>query len=198
MPHVIAENPFLPVLRDRHIPISTFREASQQLSALLIDELEQVFRQRKVDPSLVIFVAILRSAMVLLDAALRAFPSAHVGVAGLRRDEATAVAHWYYEKFPPIDRTHTIVVLDPMLATGGSAEEAVLKLKSLGADLQKIYFVGTIAAPEGIARLSQYIPEQNILLAAVDKELDAKKFIVPGLGDFGDRYFGYSDNYYER
>lgn len=129
--------------------------------------------------------------MAMLNAAIHTFPSAPVAVAGLKRDEETAVAHWYYENFPPVTKRHTIVILDPMLATGGSAEEVVLNLQNRGADPNKIFFVGIIAAPEGVVRLSKHIPKQNILLAAVDAGLDAKKYIVPGLGDFGDRYFGY-------
>lgn len=185
------ESSLLRTLRNRETATAEFRTAADALMPALFTELTDLFRRRNVDPSSVVLVVILRSAMAMLHAAMHAFPSAPIAVAGLKRDEQTAVAHWYYENFPPITQQHIIVLLDPMLATGGSAEEAVLKLRACGADLQKIYFVGVIAAPEGVARLSRHIPKDNIVLAVVDEGLDAKKYIVPGLGDFGDRYFGY-------
>lgn len=191
MPHVLPGNPYLPVLRDRSTPTAEFRGAAHALAGIAMRELQKQLRASSIDASSIVIVIILRSAMTMLDAALRAFPSAPIAVVGLKRDEKTAVARWYYENFPLITLSQTVVILDPMLATGGSAEEAVLRLKDRGADPRKIRFVGIIAAPEGIARLVKHIPEGNIIVAAVDEKLDAKKFIVPGLGDFGDRYFGY-------
>lgn len=178
-------------LRDRSLGTAEFRNAADAVCLKLVSDLQFLLKKRGVQPEKIVIVIILRSAMAFLPAAIRAFPSAPVAVAGLKRDEKTAIAHWYYENFPPIAKDSVILLLDPMLATGGSVEETVLKLKSLGADLRKTYFVGIIAAPEGVERLAKHIPRENMIFGAVDEGLDAKKFIVPGLGDFGDRYFGY-------
>lgn len=135
---------------------------------------------------------ILRAGLAFLDTAIERFPSALIASAGLRRDEETAEAHWYYQNFPPLSKNHTAVILDPMLATGGSAIAVVQELRRCGVLPYHIHFTGLLGAPEGIAALSAILPRENILLATIDEGLDAKKFIVPGLGDFGDRYFGYT------
>jgi uracil phosphoribosyltransferase len=128
----------------------------------------------------------------MLEPVLQKFPKAPVGVLGMKRGESTFRPSWYYENIPPLSGQSIVVILDPMLATGGSAETAVSHLLEHGAKSKNVYFLGIIGAPEGFARLAHFIPRKNIILASIDKGLDTKKYIVPGLGDFGDRYFGYS------
>lgn len=147
--------------------------------------------KRGIAPDRVVLVIILRAAMAFINPAREVFPNAPIGVFGMKRDERTKVARWYYENLPPLSRRSVVIVLDPMLATGGSAAAAARRLLVRGSDPKNIYFVGIIAAPEGISRLARFIPQENITLAAVDTGLDAQKLIIPGLGDFGDRYFGY-------
>lgn len=182
----------LRTLRNRRTGTATFRDAAHKFAPLLIARLRRTLKQHGVPEDSLLLVVVLRAAVALLPAALRAFPDTPVAVAGLKRDDRTAVASWYYENFPRSMELHAVVILDPMLATGGSAQEVVQKLLALGADPRRIYFVGVLAAPQGLRRLTRLIPEGNIVLMHVDRGLDARKFIVPGLGDFGDRYFGYA------
>lgn len=177
-------------LRDREIPLSEFREASQIVTRVLISRLKERLAEHKVDEKSVIFIIILRAGLAFMDAAIQVFPHAPIAMAGLQRDEETAQAHWYYKKFPKISPEHTVVILDPMLATGGSAEEVIKYLVDARIDWQRIYYVGVIGAPEGLQRATRYIPEQHVILGALDEGLDAKKYIEPGLGDYGDRLFG--------
>jgi uracil phosphoribosyltransferase len=124
----------------------------------------------------------------MLEAFLEIVPSAEVGYLGLERDEETAVARRYYEKLPPGFAEARVFVLDPMLATGGSAGFAMARFRDAGArDVRLLSFV---AAPEGVAHLEEVVPEGEVFTAALDRELDARKYILPGLGDFGDRLFG--------
>lgn len=177
-------------LRDRNLSTSGFRKAAERMSVLLLRRLKVVLSKDGVRPEEVSTVIILRAAVAMLPSMLHLFPGTPVGVLGLRRDEQTKRAHWYYEKLPPISKKSIIVILDPMLATGGSASAAVSRLVLRGADPRNIYFVGVIAAPLGVARLARKIPESHIILCVVDEGLDKDAMIVPGLGDFGDRYFG--------
>lgn len=183
----------LNILRDRTADTAAFRAASDKLCGGLMRNLKADLEKRGVRPERVAFVIILRAAIALLGPALQAFPHAPVGVLGLKRDEHTLAPRSYYENLPPLDEYDAIVLLDPMLATGGSAEAAVSRLLLRGANPEKLYFAGVIAALVGLSRLSVHIPRENIVLAAVDEKLDDKGMIVPGLGDFGDRYFGYGD-----
>ncbi len=186
-------NASLKILRDRKTDTAGFRAAARKICASLMETLSALLRKQGADMKCTIFVVILRASIAFLDPAMRMFPHAAVGVVGLKRDEHTLVPRWYYENLPPLSKNSVVVVLDPMLATGGSAEAAVLRLIERGADRKRIYFAGIIAAPEGLSRLAQHIPQKNIVLAVVDEKLDANGMIVPGLGDFGDRYFGYKD-----
>lgn len=184
------EYPTLPLLRDRTLPTAAFRAAARPIIHTLIDVLHQHLSNKNAEQN-VVFVIILRAGLAFLDTAIERFPSALVASAGLRRDEETAQAQWYYRNFPPLSRDHTAVILDPMLATGGSAIAVVQELRRCGLLPHRIHFAGLLGAPEGLAALSEILPRENILLATIDEGLDMKKFIVPGLGDFGDRYFGY-------
>ena len=155
----------LEVLRDRKAETADFRKAAREVCTGLMQDLKVLLQQHEADPKRTTFVIILRSAIALLDPALREFPHAPVGVLGMKRDERTLVPYSYYENLPLLREQDAVVILDPMLAT----------------------------ATPGLKRLVAHIPRKNIILAAVDKKLDAHGMIVPGLGDFGDRYFGYDD-----
>lgn len=133
-------------------------------------------------------VPVLRAGLGMLDAVLALFPRARVGHIGLQRDESTAVASQYYTKLPPdIDRSH-VLVIDPMLATGGSALAALDLLRAAGA--RHIRLICIVAAPQGVEVLMRAHPAVDVYTPAVDAGLNEHKFIVPGLGDFGDRLYG--------
>lgn len=136
----------------------------------------------------IILIPILRAGLAMQKEMLEIFPQAKVGFDGLKRDEKTAIAQRYYANFPPLDKNAVVIILDPMLATGGSALATIKSLKEKeGKDIR---LACIIAAPEGIFLLNQHHPEVKIYTCAVDRELNEQKFILPGLGDFGDRYFG--------
>ena len=124
----------------------------------------------------------------MLDAVLELLPAARVGHIGLQRDEATAIASKYYSKLPPTLGDSYVLMIDPMLATGGSAVAALEVLRRAGAGT--IRMICIVAAPEGIALVDQHFSDVQIYTPAVDLGLNAQKFIVPGLGDFGDRLYG--------
>jgi len=136
----------------------------------------------------VVVVPVLRAGLGMLDAVLELLPNARVGHIGLQRDELTAVASQYYSKLPPDLRGSYVLMIDPMLATGGSAVAALDLLKLAGAS--EIRMICIVAAPEGIALVERHHPNVHIYTPAVDQGLNAHKFIVPGLGDFGDRLYG--------
>lgn len=136
----------------------------------------------------VIVVPVLRAGLAMLFAIQDFLPSVAVGFIGLERDEKTAQAREYYQKLPKIFASHKVLVIDPMLATGGSFDDTVTLLKAKGA--KHITIVSIVSAPEGIKRMQKRHPDVTIVTAAVDTHLNPRKFIVPGLGDFGDRYFG--------
>lgn len=136
----------------------------------------------------VVVVPVLRAGLAMLFAIQDFLPAVSVGFVGLERDEQTAQAREYYQKLPKILSSHRVLVIDPMLATGGSFDDTVSLLKEKGA--RNITIVSIVSAPEGIKRVQKHHPEVKIFTAAIDDHLNDKKFIVPGLGDFGDRYFG--------
>jgi uracil phosphoribosyltransferase len=136
----------------------------------------------------VVVVPVLRAGLGMLDAFLDVVPQARVGHIGLQRDEATAVASQYYAKFPTSLGDCVVFMVDPMLATGGSAVAAIDLLRQQGA--LDIRLLCIVAAPEGIASVERHHPDVRIYTPVVDECLNAHKFIVPGLGDFGDRLYG--------
>jgi uracil phosphoribosyltransferase len=188
-------------LRDRATPPDTFRVMARRISLLLAAEATRdiPWREATVETPLataggravdaeVVVVPVLRAGLGMLDAVLELVPTARVGHIGLQRDETTAVASQYYAKFPArLDRC-IVFVVDPMLATGGSAVAAIDLLRSQGA--RDIRLLCIVAAPEGVAVLEAAHPEVRIYTPVVDAHLNEMKFIVPGLGDFGDRLFG--------
>ena len=142
---------------------------------------------RRVEPDIVV-VPVLRAGLGMLDAVLDLVPQARIGHIGLQRDEATAVASQYYSKLPHDVASSFVLVIDPMLATGGSAIAALDVLRHAGAT--RVRLVCIVAAPEGIALVQQHYPDVEIFTPIVDRGLNDAKFIVPGLGDFGDRLYG--------
>jgi uracil phosphoribosyltransferase len=136
----------------------------------------------------VVVVPVLRAGLGMLDAVLELLPAARVGHIGLQRDEATAIASKYYSKLPPNLAESFVLIIDPMLATGGSAVAAIDLLKQAGA--RTIRAICIVAAPEGVALVERHHPDVHVYTPVVDRYLNAQKYIVPGLGDFGDRLCG--------
>ncbi len=190
----------LSLLRDKTTPPERFRALTSAVTRLLIAEATRKLPSRIVTISTpleetpgqqisvqIVAVPILRAGLGMLDAALEMLPDATVGYVGMERDEATAIASAYYCKLPPLENAH-VLMLDPMLATGGSAGAAASELERTGA--QQISLLCIVAAPEGVARLAESYPKLQIYTAALDRELNASSYILPGLGDFGDRLYG--------
>ncbi len=205
MPLTVVEHPLvddaLARLRERTTPCDEFRRLARRVSVLLAAEatrdlptiereietpLERT-RVRRVGPR-VVAVPVLRAGLGMLDAFLELLPQAEVGYFGLERNEETAVARRYYEKVPRDLASAVVFLLDPMLATGGSAAMAVDGLRGLGA--RGVRLLSIVSAPEGVAHLEQAAPDAHVFTAALDRELNDRKYILPGLGDFGDRLFG--------
>jgi uracil phosphoribosyltransferase len=136
----------------------------------------------------VVVVPVLRAGLGMLDAVLELLPSARVGHIGLQRDEATAIASKYYTKLPPDLANSYVLMIDPMLATGGSAVAAIDLIKAAGA--RTIRMICIVAAPDGVALVERHHGDVAVYTPVIDRELNMHKFIVPGLGDFGDRLYG--------
>jgi len=136
----------------------------------------------------VVVVPVLRAGLGMLDAVLELIPSARVGHIGLQRDELTAVASRYYSKLPNTLGASFVLMIDPMLATGGSAVAALDMLRDAGA--REIRMICIVSAPEGVALVEKHHPDVHIYTPAIDRGLNDQKFILPGLGDFGDRLYG--------
>jgi uracil phosphoribosyltransferase len=197
-----AQELALTQLRDKNSSRATFRRASRIMTHCMAQQAIQFCELESIDIETpiaktkgvrlkdhIVLIPILRSGMAMLQIFFQYFPDASVGVAGLKRDEKTAIAHWYYNNIPALDH-HQVIVLDPMLATGGTGHDILKKLKSLGAQESKIMYISMVSAPEGVKRLKTEFPQVNLITAAQDDHLNEKEYIVPGLGDFGDRYFG--------
>jgi uracil phosphoribosyltransferase len=176
----------------RHAQVATRVLATEVLRDLptkaqqITTPLEEMEARRLALP--VIFVPVLRSGLALLDAMNNFLPGSKVGFVGMERDEGTAIAHSYYAKLPRQLGESLVVILDPMLATGGSALGTLRLLHQAGA--MQIRLACIVAAPEGAQLLVQEDPAIRIFTCALDRGLNERKYILPGLGDFGDRYFG--------
>ena len=184
--------PMLSGMRDRSASTAKFRRASDALAPLLCEATIEAMGEVAGNSGAaddVTLVPVLRAGLALLPAFTTALPSAPVGFLGIARDEETALPSLYYENLPE-EPTRRALILDPMLGTAGSSRLAVKRLIVAGFAPENIYFTGVLAAPVGVERLSTVIPRWNITLAAIDDGLDTQNFIVPGLGDYGDRYFG--------
>jgi uracil phosphoribosyltransferase len=188
-------------LRDKRTPPDRFRRAATRISVLLAAEAmrEVPSLPMIVDTPLgpadgvktsdhVVIVPVLRAGLGMLDAVLELVPRASVGHIGLQRDELTAVASQYYAKLPPEVSRSFVLMIDPMLATGGSAVAALDLLRAAGARNMRIVCI--VAAPEGIDVVQRHHPDVAIYTPVIDRGLNEHKFIVPGLGDFGDRLYG--------
>ena len=187
-------------LRDKTTKPALFRTLCHQITLLLALEatrdlateekeiatpLESVLGRVLARP--LVIVPILRAGLGMVEPFLGLFPDVSVGYVGLERDHATAIAHSYYCKLPPL-AGRRVLVIDPMLATGGSAVQTLDVIKAAGGT--DVVLVCIVSAPEGVALFTQRHPEVPIFTAALDRELNAKKYILPGLGDFGDRLYG--------
>jgi uracil phosphoribosyltransferase len=197
--HPVIED-VLSTLRDKATCSEDFRRLTRKLSNLLsfeasrdlpVEEVDvetplETIRCARLDAEIVL-VPVLRAGMGMLESLLDVFPAASVGYVGLERDEETAEAHRYYCKLPDLPNRY-VFLLDPMLATGGSAVAAIKALREQGA--RHIRLLCIVAAPEGISLLVKECPEVDIYTAAIDRQLNERKYILPGLGDFGDRLYG--------
>lgn len=187
-------------LRDKTTKPATFRTLSYQISLLLAieatrnlpTEVKTIETPLEPTPARVlaqplVVVPILRAGLGMVQPFLDLFPDVSVGYIGLERDHATAVARSYYCKLPSLPGRRVLLV-DPMLATGGSAVQAIEVVRGQGAT--DITLVSIVSSPEGVAEVEKHHPKLPIYTAALDRALNAKKYIVPGLGDFGDRLYG--------
>jgi len=136
----------------------------------------------------VVLVPVLRSGLAMLETVSALFPDARVGFVGLERDERTALARGYYRKLPDAIEGARVMILEPMLATGGSAIATLEIVYAAGAS--DVRLISVVAAPEGVQAVHARFPDAAIFTAVLDRGLNERKFILPGLGDFGDRYFG--------
>ncbi len=191
----------LAIIRDVETGHKRFRELATEITKFVCYEALKNIRTRevavqtpvaeatcrKIDTDLVV-VPILRAGVGMLEGILELVPTARVGFVGLYRDEETKLPVTYYERFPKQIKGGTCIIIDPMLATGGSTVAAIDKLKENGA--QSIVVVCIVTCPEGIALVEAEHPDVMVYAAAIDEKLDEKKYIVPGLGDAGDRLFG--------
>ena len=203
---VVVDHPLvqhkLSLMRDRHTSTAVFRQLLREISLLLGYEVLRdlpLTRQTIETPLMeieapvlagkkLVLVSILRAGNGMLDGLLELAPSARVGFVGLYRDPATLQAVEYYCKLPADLGERPVVLVDPMLATANSAVAAVDKVKAAGA--RDIRFVCLLAAPEGFARMAEAHPDVRVFTAALDARLNDHGYIVPGLGDAGDRLFG--------
>lgn len=192
----------LTIMRDKGTPTALFRQLLREISQLLafevtrdlplttlrIDTPMEPMDAPIIDGKKLVLVSILRAGNGLLDGVLELIPAARVGFVGLYRDEETLTPVEYYFKLPEGIEDRLVIAVDPMLATGNSSVAAIDRLKQAGAT--NIRFMCLLAAPEGVARMKQAHPDVPIFTAAVDSHLNDHGYIVPGLGDAGDRMFG--------
>jgi len=202
---VLVEHPLikakLTMLRDRRTDRLQFRQILEEVTALMVYEITRDFplRQVEVETPLertagvelarpVVLIPVLRAGIVMLDGVLDLIPSARVGHIGIYRDPATLKPVEYFAKLPANLSDALVIVVDPMLATGGSAARAVSIVKERGA--RDVRFLCLVAAPEGRRAIHDAHPDVPVYAASLDRELDAHGYIRPGLGDAGDRLFG--------
>jgi uracil phosphoribosyltransferase len=191
----------LSVLRDRSTPSGEFRRRMREAAMLIGFEALRDLRLAEVDVETplettagahladdIVVIAILRAGLGMVEGFLGLMPEARVGHLGMYRDEEALRPVGYYENIPSGVADAEVFVVDPMLATGGSAIQAIARLKRAGA--KRVHFTCLVAAPEGVAALREAHPDVDIVTAAVDRQLDENGYIRPGLGDAGDRIFG--------
>jgi uracil phosphoribosyltransferase len=188
-------------LRDQRTGPQEFRRVLGEVAALMLYEATRSFETQPVAVTTplararglrlrreVLLVPVLRAGLGMLDSSLQLIPNARVGFIGLKREEKSLRAIFYHKSLPPDLRPFEVILIDPMLATGGSAVEAMRMLSELGA--RRVRLVNLMAAPEGIRQVRAHYPNLPIFTAAIDRRLNHKGYILPGLGDAGDRLFG--------
>ena len=203
---VIMDHPLiqhkLTIMRDKNTCTKEFRELVGEIGMLMCYEATRdlplkeveietpvaVAKTKVISGRKLAFVPILRAGLGMVDGVMRMVPAAKIGHIGMYRDPETHMPVEYYCKLPSDIGERDVIVLDPMLATGGSAIDAISQIKNKGA--KSVRFMCIIAAPEGLAALQEAHPDVQIYIGAVDEKLNEHKYIVPGLGDAGDRIFG--------
>lgn len=193
----------LTILRNKSTSQKNFRIAVQKLAGILAAEASLKIKQQTIPietanaPTLgyetsqkICLIPILRSGISLLSSFLFYFEDASIGVLGIRRDEDTFKPNLYYENLPPLDKDTQIIILDPMIATGGTICLAIKLLLLKGVKESNITIHSIISAHQGLKLVQENFKEVIINTVAIDEKLNTKKYIVPGLGDFGDRFFG--------
>ncbi len=204
---VIFDHPLIrhkiAILRDENTSMKEFRELVEEITTLMTYECLkdgvptterevktplEVCTQRVVKDNAIVIVPILRAGLGMVNGIHVLFPSARVGHIGMYRDEETFEPQTYYCKLPDGIEDKLVLVVDPMLATGGSACDAIRLLKQRGC--KHIKFMAIIGAPVGVARVAEEHPDVNVYVSTLDRELNEKGYILPGLGDAGDRLFG--------
>ena len=205
--HIKIEHPCvqhkLALIRDVTTGHKKFRELATEITEFLCYEALKNVNTREVEVETpietatcrmidhdIVVVPVLRAGIGMLEGILELVPTARVGFVGLYRDEKTKEPVTYYERFPPQARTGTCIIIDPMLATGGSTVAAIDQLKAFGAT--DIIVICIVTCPEGLELVAEEHPEVPVYTAAIDRKLNENKYIVPGLGDAGDRLFGTS------
>lgn len=195
---------WITTLRDQQSTRAEFRSAAHQLARYLANEAGSYLEKESYSvqsplssttgwrlKNKVVLVPILRSGLALLSTFLESFHEAKVGILGLKRDEVTAIPHLYYQNLPPIAQEEDVLILEPMLATGNTVSAVMdILMNEAGVREHKIMLCSIVSAPEGYERIQNEYPKVKKVILQRDECLNAKKFIVPGLGDFGDRYFG--------
>lgn len=191
----------LALIRDENTGTKDFSQTVEEIGMLMAYEVTRDFpteecttktpcglaKTKKIAKPVVI-VPILRAGLGMVDGIRNLIPTAKVGHVGLYRDEETLIPHEYYVKFPPNIKDSIVLLVDPMLATGGSVCHALDVVKRSGA--KDIRYVGLVGAPEGVEKVQELHPDIDIYLASLDEKLNENGYIIPGLGDCGDRLFG--------
>jgi uracil phosphoribosyltransferase len=188
-------------LRDQRTEPQEFRRVLSEVAALMIYEATRSFATGKITVRTplararglklsreVVLVPVLRAGLGMLDSILQLIPKARVGFIGLKREETTLRAQFYHKSLPKDLRRREVILIDPMLATGGSTVAAMALLTELGA--RNVRLVNLVAAPEGVRHALKHYPTLRIFTAAIDDRLNERGYILPGLGDAGDRLFG--------
>lgn len=202
---VIFDHPLiqhkLSIIRNKDTDTKTFRENVNEIGSLVTYEVTRDLETKiieietpiaktkaKILAKDVVIVPILRAGLGMVDGIQDVIPTAKIGHIGLYRDEETLLPHEYYSKFPKEIKEATVLVVDPMLATGGSVIAAIDNIKKAGA--KDIRYVGIVGCPEGVKALQEKHPDVDIYVVSIDERLNEVGYIIPGLGDCGDRLFG--------
>jgi len=197
------KNLLLTTMRDITTPVDLFRRTTDKLTEVLVTEtitlletephpittpITQMNGTKCTEK--VLLIPILRAGLAMMPMFQKYFEMASIGILGYKRDKTTCKACMYYDNVPTVEAGTKVIILDPMLATGNTVCSAIKFLNNRGVKDRQIIYTGILGAPEGKNKLENMHPEIKIVLGALDEKLNDVKFIVPGIGDFGDRYFG--------